>query len=485
MSKKLVVSLLSWGLLLAACGPQVTPVVTQPVPTTVPTTQPTTVPTDVPTTIPVTQPEPTGTPIHVDLTPAQLAAMQALAQQLQIPVEQITLVSTEAVDWPDGCLGVVLPNVSCLQAITPGFRIIFSVNGQAYEYHTNQDGSGVIAAQANSPFVSMAVQAPDGSVQIVKLALENNLSQLPVNTGLLPQGGNVSGTVYALTYGTQPGAVAVTENGTTPLDFIQRPTYGLAVWAGDAGNGPKLAWGTQIDPATSESQIIVSAPDGSQMETLLQETGTIPSNFVAQRWSADGQTLFFSREPSGIGGYIPFAGASSLYALNVQDKSVTEIIPFKTEGGSFLCLDAISLDNRYLGDHCGQTSVAVRDLSNGQTNIIQPPAGVTDFRLMGSARFSPNGQRVAFALAKGDPSAEQTWIAVSDSLSGASQLVLAGEPGQSVSVVGWLDDATLLLQRSSLDCTNGCSTELWQVNTDGGNLLKIADGTFITAVAIS
>lgn len=482
MSRKLFVSLVVIGLLLTACGVPATfvppTVVATPIP---PTPTVPAVPTTVPTTEPTPSVEPTDSHIAVDLGPAQRAALQALAEKLGVGVDIASLVSTEAVDWPNGCLGVVRPGVLCTQNVVPGFRILFSVNGQKYEYHTNQDGTSLIAVENNTPFVSLAVQATDGSVQFVKLAPTTNLSLLPVDTALLPKGGNVAGTLYTLNYSGQ--VVAVTADGSTVLPYIQQPTYGLAVWAGDAGNGPKLAWGTQID-SNMETRLMVSAPDGSQMEVLLSETVTAPSNFVAQGWSADGQTLFFSREPSGIGGYIPFAGASSLYALNMQDKSVTEIVPF-TQGGTFLCLDAMSTDKRFVADHCAKNVITVRDLSNGQTSTIQPPAEVNNFGLMGSARFSPDGQKVAFAMALGDPTAEQSWVAVSDSLSGASHLVLTGQPNQAISVAGWLSDSTLLLQVSPLNCANGCAPEVWQVNTDGSNLLKVADGSYVTLAAAS
>src|SRR5215211_6036607 len=50
--------------------------------------------------------EPTSTNIPKDLTPAQLVAITKLSENLGLPAESIKLVSTEAVDWPDGCLGV-------------------------------------------------------------------------------------------------------------------------------------------------------------------------------------------------------------------------------------------------------------------------------------------------------------------------------------------------------------------------------------------
>ncbi len=82
----------------------------------------------------------------VDLTPAQLAALSALSESLSIPLEQITLVNTEAVDWPDSCVGVIRAGLGCAEAITPGFRYILEAKGFRYEYHTNQDGTVVSAA---------------------------------------------------------------------------------------------------------------------------------------------------------------------------------------------------------------------------------------------------------------------------------------------------------------------------------------------------
>ena len=87
--------------------------------------------------------EPTPTNIPVDLTPAQLAAINALSENLGLPVEKIKLISTEAVDWPDGCLGVQEEGLMCTQVITPGFRVILEANGRQVEYRTNEDGAQV------------------------------------------------------------------------------------------------------------------------------------------------------------------------------------------------------------------------------------------------------------------------------------------------------------------------------------------------------
>jgi hypothetical protein len=96
-----------------------------------------------PTEEPATIDEPTSTELPtelpVDLTPAQLAAVQALSESLGVSVDQITLVSTEAMEWPDGCLGIAQEGSACTQVITPGFRIILEANSKEVEYRTNED----------------------------------------------------------------------------------------------------------------------------------------------------------------------------------------------------------------------------------------------------------------------------------------------------------------------------------------------------------
>ena len=77
-----------------------------------------------------------------------LSARQALAQQLHLDPSAIIVVSVEQVEWPDGCLGVYVEGMACIQVVTPGYRVILKANGRRYEYHTNASGSSVILASA-------------------------------------------------------------------------------------------------------------------------------------------------------------------------------------------------------------------------------------------------------------------------------------------------------------------------------------------------
>ena len=80
-----------------------------------------------------------------------LPAAEALAQQLNVQVGSVTVVSVEKVDWPDACLGVATPGMMCAQVVTPGYRVILEAQGQRYEYHTDLNGTQAKPALAPEP----------------------------------------------------------------------------------------------------------------------------------------------------------------------------------------------------------------------------------------------------------------------------------------------------------------------------------------------
>ncbi len=89
------------------------------------------------------QPAGGGGLVTKDKAPFAVAAKAALSQKLGIAEEQVSFVSADAVDWSDSCLGLGGPAESCLQAITPGYKVILAAEGKQYEIHTDESGSVV------------------------------------------------------------------------------------------------------------------------------------------------------------------------------------------------------------------------------------------------------------------------------------------------------------------------------------------------------
>lgn len=75
--------------------------------------------------------------------PARQNARATAAQTLQVDADAITVVSEEAVEWPDACLGAPATDEMCGQVVTPGYLITLAVGGNEYQVHTNADGSAV------------------------------------------------------------------------------------------------------------------------------------------------------------------------------------------------------------------------------------------------------------------------------------------------------------------------------------------------------
>ncbi|MEO8355793.1 MAG: hypothetical protein ABI621_07755 [Chloroflexota bacterium] len=120
--KRVLVSITLMILIMSACSPQAQP-------------------TDLPPVI-----EEQVTQISADLTPTLRAVVSALSQNLGLAADQINLISTEAVDWPDSCLGISMDGIACAQAITSGFRVILEADGRQVEYRTNEDGTVILPA---------------------------------------------------------------------------------------------------------------------------------------------------------------------------------------------------------------------------------------------------------------------------------------------------------------------------------------------------
>ncbi len=266
MNKKSIFALVLLLSFLTACA-QPTSSGVYPPPVAIPVTpdniavypEPSVVPTQVP---------PTPTNIPAELS-AQMAAMQEVAKKYNLPVDQIKIVSTEAVTWPTGCLGVVIPGVLCTDMVVEGFNIKLDANGQQFEIHTNQDGTNVVDAAQQLATLGFVVQTIDRTIQVVNPNIPLGPTYNPAFNGLPPTGGAILGTAYVLDFSNQAKVVAVDANGQHDLTFIQRPNYGLAIWRGGLGTQPLLAWGTQPTGDTQTSSLQISHPDGSNLETLL------------------------------------------------------------------------------------------------------------------------------------------------------------------------------------------------------------------------
>ncbi len=94
----------------------------------------------------------TGAPAAVPSPPAGMAfgevpvelaavAVADLVQRAGVAATAITVVSAEAVEWPDGAVGCPKPDTMYPQVITPGFKLVLAASGQQYNYHASERGA--------------------------------------------------------------------------------------------------------------------------------------------------------------------------------------------------------------------------------------------------------------------------------------------------------------------------------------------------------
>lgn len=87
----------------------------------------------------------TQTPGGGLLTPTETPRLVRLAQdwltfRLGVSLDQARMISATEEQWPDSCLGVQQAGEACSEIVTPGWLIIFDVNGRRYEVHTDRSG---------------------------------------------------------------------------------------------------------------------------------------------------------------------------------------------------------------------------------------------------------------------------------------------------------------------------------------------------------
>jgi hypothetical protein len=93
-------------------------------------------PAEVPLPPPAEQVPPPGNAPESD---AVALALATAADMLQVPVEQLTVVTVEAREWSDTSLGCAAPEQAYLEIIVSGYLVVVaSANGQDLQIHTDQ-----------------------------------------------------------------------------------------------------------------------------------------------------------------------------------------------------------------------------------------------------------------------------------------------------------------------------------------------------------
>jgi hypothetical protein len=89
---------------------------------------------------------PTAIPGMNDAIPAAYldAAIKDAASRAGVDPGAVTVLSTEARDWPSGALGCPVMGFLYTDMITPGYRIVVEAGGTTYDYRAASRGAGEV-----------------------------------------------------------------------------------------------------------------------------------------------------------------------------------------------------------------------------------------------------------------------------------------------------------------------------------------------------
>ena len=66
--------------------------------------------------------------------------LEFASDDLNVPVEELSILRVNSKVWSDGCLGLGQPNELCTQALVPGWQLEVVHNDQSYFYRTDERG---------------------------------------------------------------------------------------------------------------------------------------------------------------------------------------------------------------------------------------------------------------------------------------------------------------------------------------------------------
>lgn len=179
-----------------------------------------------------------------------------IAQVLDIPLEEVKLISHEPEDWPDTCLGAPRPGEICAEVITPGWEVVFNTPAGVIRAHLDKSGRFY---RLVPPLESGDTSTPKPSPQLPSSGIEGTITIGPACPGPVKVGQPCPDQPYQATIrvlSEDRAPIAQTDSGTDGYFRIVLPpgTYILHPEA----SGPFPRAGDQI--------IVVQEGEFSQVE---------------------------------------------------------------------------------------------------------------------------------------------------------------------------------------------------------------------------
>ena len=239
-------------------------------------------------------------------------------------------------------------------------------------------------------------------------------------------------------------------------------------------DGKRIAWSEDDYTGTNpSSELWMANIDGSNAKSITRFDSANNTKWQVlrpYRWLADGRLLYID-SPTGIGGYILFNGFAGLHLFDPSNNKLTNLTPGVGAGG--LCLNEISPDLKVVMSSCAVSQAGTMSYITLDSNNIVSISRQAEQNQVGSPVWSPSGETIAYAYARGDGSDELGTVAVVAN-GGTSPKILGSVAKGFYNVKAWISQDQFLTQRFENEFNS-----IWVFNRSGGSPHKIADGVFI------
>lgn len=261
----------------------------------------------------------------------------------------------------------------------------------------------------------------------------------------------------------------VTATGVSALDFISMEQPVHAVISPD---GSQVAWAKQFYGSDAPgSELWAANIDGSDARMVDQ---ILPENNADRwltlrplEWTRDGK-LLYATQLTGIGGYILYPGWNSLRLYDPADGSLTVLVEDKPAS---MCIHSLSRDRSLAALGC--LEIQIRKLADG-SEVTLPALDLQN--VAGSARFSPSGQWVAYAIAANNPDNERSQVVVAASDGSGELYPIQTMEGGDFHVLGWVnEDSFLFTAHTMMDNI----TTIWRIDRDGSHPTELIEAQFL------
>ncbi|MFN2197234.1 MAG: Ig-like domain-containing protein [Anaerolineales bacterium] len=211
-------------------------------------------------------------------------------------------------------------------------------------------------------------------------------------------------------------------------------------------------------------------PDG---EAQLADPGAISTRLPG--WSSQGWLAYYDEIAQQYRMVNPTNGSRQAF-----DNQTGEAGTWSADGFSFIAPEIFLIPNAYLGSTGSlepmPTSHLLRyELESGQSQDLTGEDTLEDT----SPASSPGGQKIAFARKYLDPArwtpGRQLWIMQADGTQGQA---LTDDPFHNHSSIRWKPDSSQLLFVRSNQTDLSEPLEIWQINADGSQPIRLVIGGF-------